>query len=113
MEGFVPGASVFFVEATLEPLAANIPKHSLTPYFAALTVEEWAANSTSAHDFSYDIWTAGEAKDATAPRLWSSMVAGIATSGKGGLDDWKAVNKYLRGSPKRGIGSGSRSSYCS
>ena len=40
IEGFVPGAAVFFVEATPELLAANIPKRTLTPYFAVMTVEE-------------------------------------------------------------------------
>ena len=70
----MPGAAIFFVEATPEMLAANIPKHTLTPFFVVMTVDEWAANSTSAHEFLYDIWASGEAKDATAQRLWSSMV---------------------------------------
>ena len=74
MEGFVPGAAVFFVEATPEFLSTNIPKHSLAPYCFVMAVEEWAANSMAAHEFSYAVWAAGEAKDATAPRLWSSMV---------------------------------------
>ena len=46
MEGFVPGAVVFFLEVKPELLAANIPKHILTPYFVVTTVEEWAANNT-------------------------------------------------------------------
>ena len=74
MEGFVPGAAVFFVEVTPDLLAANIPKHTLTPYFAVVTVEEWAPNNTAAYEFSYDVWAARKARDATAPRLWSSMV---------------------------------------
>ena len=73
MEGFVLGAAIFFVEATPEMLATNILKHMLTPYFAVMTVEEWVANSTFAHEFPYDIWASGEPKDAMAPRLWSSM----------------------------------------
>ena len=38
----------FFVEATLELLSVNIPKHSLTLYFAVVAVEEWATNNTAA-----------------------------------------------------------------
>ena len=68
MEGFLPCAAVFFLEATPDQLATNIPKHTLMPYFAVMTVEEWAANSIAAYEFSYDIWAAGEARDATAPR---------------------------------------------
>ena len=45
VEGFVPSAAVFFVEATPDLVAANIPKHTLTPYFAVMTVEEWAGSS--------------------------------------------------------------------
>ena len=45
MEGFVPGAAMFFVEATPELLKTNIPKHSLTPYFSVMAVEEWAAKA--------------------------------------------------------------------
>ena len=74
MEGFVLGAIVFFVEAMPELLSTNIPEHSLTPYFFVMAVEGWAANSTASHEFSYYIWAVGEAKDATAPRLQSSMV---------------------------------------
>ena len=74
MEGFVP-------EATPNLLATNIPKHTLTPYFAVMTVEEWAVNITAAYEFSYDVWAAGEARDATAPRLWSNMVGMMAELG--------------------------------
>ena len=61
MEGFfVPGAAVFFVEATPELPSTNIPKHSLTPYFVVMVVEEWAANSTAAHEFSHNMVSAVE-----------------------------------------------------
>ena len=68
MEGFVPWATVLFVEATPELFAANIPRHTLTPYFAIQTVEEWAANSTAAHEFSY-VWLSGWVAIANCPAL--------------------------------------------
>ena len=87
MEGFVPGVAVLFVEATSELLSTNIPNHSLMPYFSATVVEEWAASSTAAHEFSSEVWVAGEAKDATAPRLWASMVGMMTELGM----DWFAA----------------------
>ena len=42
MEGFVPGAAVFFVEATPEVPPTNNLKHSLTPYFSVMVVQDWA-----------------------------------------------------------------------
>ena len=98
MEGFVPGAAVFFVEATPDLMATNIPKHMLTPYFAIMTVEEWAANSTAAYEFSYDVWAAGKARDATAPRVWSSMVGMMTELGM----EWSAA--VYRGTNKLQVG---------
>ena len=87
MEGCLPRATLFFVEATLDLLVTNIPQHRLTPFFAIMIVEQWAANSTSAHDFSNHIWAWGEAKDATAPRLWSGMVGMMTEIGM----EWSAA----------------------
>ena len=53
---------------------AAILKHTPTPHFAVMSVEEWVANRTIAHELSYDVWVAGDAKGANAPRLWFSMV---------------------------------------
>ena len=98
MEGFVPGAAVFFVEATPDLLAANNPKHTLTPYFALMNVEEWAANNNAAYEFSYDVWAAGEARDTTPPRLWSSMVGMMTELGM----EWSAA--LYRGTNKLQLG---------
>ena len=99
MEGFVPGTLVFFVEATPPQLVAhNIPKHTLTPYFAVMTIEEWAANSMAADEFSYDVWASEEAKHATTPRLWSSMVGMMTELGM----EWSAA--VYRGMNKLQVG---------
>ena len=75
-----------------------IPKHMLTPYFAVMTVEEWAANSIAAYEFSHDVWAASEATDATAPRLWSSMVRMMTLLGM----EWSAP--VYRGTPQLQVG---------
>ena len=72
--GLRPGGGGFLCGGDAGTPRGNIPKHSLSPYFDVMTVEEWAAESTDAHEFSYDVWAAGDAKDAMAPRLRSSMV---------------------------------------
>ena len=87
MEGFVPGASVFFVEARADPLSQVIPKHTLTPYFAVMCVEEWSANSTAGCEYSYHVWSAGSGRDASAPRLWSSMISIMTEVGM----EWSAA----------------------
>ena len=98
MEGFVPGAVDFFLETTPDLLATNIPKHTATLYFAMMSLEEWAANSTVAHEFSYDALAAREAKDATVARLWSAT-PGMMTH----LHmDWAVV--VYRGSNKLHLG---------
>ena len=89
MKGFVLGAAVFFLETTPDLLATNIPKHTLTPYFVVITVEEWAANSTAVYEFSYHVWAAGAARDATAPRMWSSMVGMMTELGM----DWSTATR--------------------
>ena len=94
----MPGAAVFSVEATPDLLATNIPKHMLTPYFAVMTVEEWAANSSAAYEFSHDVWAAGKATDATAPQLWSSMVRMMTELGM----EWSAP--VYRGTHKLQVG---------
>ena len=98
MEGFVPSAAVFFVEATPDLLATNIPKHTLTPYVAVMIVKEWAANNTAAYEVSYDVWAAGEARDAIAPRPWSSMVGMMMELGL----EWSAA--VYRGTNKVQVG---------
>ena len=92
------GAALFFVEAAVAMLAANIPKPTPTLYFAVMKVEEWAANGTSTHEFSYIIWASGEAKDATAPRLWSSMVGMMTEVGM------ESVAAIYRGTNKLQVG---------
>ena len=87
MDGFVPSAAVFFVEATAELLAAIIPEHTLTPYFVVIIVEEWATNHAEGNDFFYNLCVVGEARDATAPRLWSSMVGMMTELGM----EWSTV----------------------
>ena len=89
---------MFFVEAMPELLSTNIPKHSLMLYFSVMAVEEWAANSTASYEFPYDVWAAGQAKDATAPTLWSSMVQMMTEVGM----EWFAA--IYRGTNKLHVG---------
>ena len=63
-----------------------------------MTAVESAGNSTGAHEFSYDAWASGEAKDATVPRLWSSMI-GMMTE----LGMWWSATVY-RGTNKLQLG---------